>query len=174
MVGELVSQTAFRDGLLRLERAIKEKMSLVSTEDLVTPAMLVNARPVIASINEFFRSSQLSQILEQTNPLSEIDHLRCLTVMGRGGITRERASFSIRDVNSSQYGRIDPVRSPEGANIGLVTYLSLYTRVNDFGFLEVPYRKLIHEKHGSETKVKVSDEVVYLPADDEENYHITH
>src|SRR3989344_1041539 len=169
-VGELVNQTAFRDGLLRIERAIKEKMSLVSPEDLVVPAMLVNARPVIASINEFFRSSQLSQILEQTNPLSEIDHLRRLTVMGRGGITRERASFSIRDVNSSQYGRIDPVRSPEGANIGLVTYLALGARVNKFGFLEVPYRKVVHHKSESQ----ITDEIVYLTADDEANYHITH
>lgn len=173
-VGELVSQTAFRDGLLRLERAIKEKMSLVSTEDLVTPSSLVNARPVIAAINEFFRSSQLSQILEQTNPLSEIDHLRRLTVMGRGGITRERASFSIRDVNSSQYGRIDPVRSPEGANIGLVTYLALFSRINEFGFLESPYRKLIKDKTGSKNRVKLSDEIIYLTADDEENYHISH
>jgi len=173
-VGELVAQTAFRDGLLRLERTIKEKMSLVSTEEMVTPGMLVNARPVIAAVNEFFRSSQLSQILEQTNPLSEIDHLRRLTVMGRGGITRERASFSIRDVNSSQYGRIDPVRSPEGANIGLVTYLSLYARVSEFGFLEVPYRKLIKEKVGGKMKVKLSEELVYLTADDEENYRISH
>ncbi len=173
-VGELVSQTAFRDGLLRLERAIKEKMSLVSTEELVSPTMLVNARPVIASVNEFFRSSQLSQILEQTNPLSEIDHLRRLTVMGRGGITRERASFSIRDVNSSQYGRIDPVRSPEGANIGLVTYLALYARVNEFGFLEVPYRKLKKEDLNGKTLVKATDEIVYLNADDEENFRISH
>src|SRR3989339_948387 len=156
MVGELVSQTAFRDGLLRLERAIKEKMSLVSTDELVVPSMLVNARPVIAAVNEFFRSSQLSQILEQTNPLSEIDHLRRLTVMGRGGITRERASFSIRDVNSSQYGRIDPVRSPEGTNIGLVTYLALFARVNELGFLESPYRKLIKEKNGDQFRSKIT------------------
>ncbi len=173
-VGELVAQTAFRDGLLRLERAIKEKMSLVSTEELVTPTSLVNARPVIAAVNEFFRSSQLSQILEQTNPLSEIDHIRRLTVMGRGGITRERASFSIRDVNSSQYGRIDPVRSPEGANIGLVTYLSLYAKIDEYGFLQVPYRKLIKEEKGGTTKVKLSNEIVYLPADDEENVRISH
>lgn len=173
-VGELVSQTAFRDGLLRLERAIKEKMSLVSTEELVTPGSLVNARPVIAAVNEFFRSSQLSQILEQTNPLSEIDHLRRLTVMGRGGITRERASFSIRDVNSSQYGRIDPVRSPEGANIGLVTYLTLYAQVNEFGFLEVPYRKLSKSQVEGKTKVKISEDAIYLSADDEEQYRICH
>lgn len=173
-VGELVSQTAFRDGLLRLERAIKEKMSLVSTEDLITPGSLVNARPVIAAINEFFRSSQLSQILEQTNPLSEIDHLRRLTVMGRGGITRERASFSIRDVNSSQYGRIDPVRSPEGGNIGLVTYLALYSKINELGFLESPYRKLIKQKVGGKTRVKLSSEIIYLTADDEEEYRISH
>ncbi len=170
-VGELVGQTSFRVGLLRLDKAIREKMSLVSTEDLITPAMLVNPRPVISSVNEFFRSSQLSQILDQVNPLSEIDHLRRLTVAGPGGITRERASFSIRDVNSSQYGRIDPVRSPEGPNIGLVTYLSLYARVNDYGFLETPYRKVIKEKDG---RMKISDEIVYLSADEEEKFHISH
>lgn len=167
-VGELVAQTAFRVGLLRLEKAIREKMSLVSTEDLITPAMLVNPRPVISSVNEFFRSSQLSQILDQVNPLSEIDLLRRVTVAGPGGITRERASFSIRDVNASQYGRIDPVRSPEGPNIGLVTYLALYARVNDYGFLETPYRKLV--KDGN--RMKISDEVVYLSPDVEETVHI--
>jgi DNA-directed RNA polymerase subunit beta len=173
-VGELVAQTAFREGLLRLERAIREKMSLVSTEELVTPASLVNARPVIAAINQFFRSSQLSQILEQTNPLSEIEILRRLTVFGPNGLTRERASFSIRDINSSQYSRIDPVRSPEGPNIGLVTYLALYARVNEFGFLEAPYRKVIKETVGGKTKLRLGEEVVYMSADDEEQYHISH
>ncbi len=167
-VGELVAQTSFRIGLMRLEKAIREKMSLVSTEDLVSPAQLVNPRPVISSVNEFFRSSQLSQILDQVNPLAEIDLLRRVTVSGPGGITRERASFSIRDVNASQYGRIDPVRSPEGPNIGLVTYLAMYAKVNAYGFLETPYRKLMKDKTG----VRVSEEIVYLSADEEENYHI--
>src|SRR3989344_8131757 len=126
-VGELVATSAFRIGLLRLERMIREKMSLAGStpEDELTPTQIVNARPVIATINDFFRSSQLSTILDQTNPLAEVDNLRRLTVMGSGGISRERASFSIRDINASQYGRIDPVRSPEGPNIGLVTYLAL-------------------------------------------------
>jgi DNA-directed RNA polymerase subunit beta len=173
-VGELVSASAFRVGLVRLERSIKEKMSLTSVDDLVAPSSLVNARPVIAALNEFFRSNQLSAILDQTNPLSEIDNLRRLSVMGPGGITKERASFSIRDINSSQYGRIDPVRSPEGPSIGLVTYLALYSRVNEFGFLEAPYRKVVREEKGGKAKMKVTDEVVYLAADDEENLHITH
>jgi len=165
-VGELVSTHAFRVGLLRLERAVKEKMSLISPDDKPQPQNLINARPLIAAINEFFRSNQLSTILDDTNTLSEIDNLRRVSVLGQGGINRERASFSIRDINSSQYGRIDPVRSPEGPNIGLVTYLALYARVNEFGFLETPYRKI---ENG-----RVTDEVVYLTADDEENYHITH
>jgi DNA-directed RNA polymerase subunit beta len=125
-------------------------------------------------LNEFFRSNQLSTILDDTNPLSEIDNLRRISVLGQGGINRERASFSIRDVNSSQYGRIDPVRSPEGPNIGLVTYLSLYARVNEFGFLETPYRKVEKVKVGGKTKAKVSDEIIYMTADDEEDYYITH
>ena len=169
-VGELVAVNAFRVGLLRLERSIKEKMSLISPDDKPLPATLINARPLIASLNEFFRSNQLSTILDDTNPLSEIDNLRRVSVLGPGGINRERASFSIRDVNASQYGRIDPVRSPEGPNIGLVTYLALYARVNEFGFIETPYKKV--EKVGK--KVRVTNETVYLTADDEEDHYITH
>jgi DNA-directed RNA polymerase subunit beta len=173
-VGELVATNAFRIGLLRLERSVKEKMSLISPDDKPVPANLINARPLIASLNEFFRSNQLSTILDDTNPLSEIDNLRRVSVLGTGGINRERASFSIRDVNSSQYGRIDPVRTPEGPNIGLVTYLALYTKVNEFGFMEAPYLKLEKVKKGKETKIKISDQIIYLTADDEEEYHITH
>lgn len=173
-VGELVASNAFRIGLLRLERSVKEKMSLISLDDEPLPANLINARPLIASLNEFFRSSQLSAILDDTNPLSEIDILRRITVLGPGGINRERASFSIRDVNSSQYGRIDPVRTPEGPNIGLVTYLALYAKVNEYGFIEAPYRRVKKTKRGRKTRVKVTDEIVYIAADDEENYHITH
>jgi len=173
-VGEIVADTVFRVGLIRLERSIKEKMSLISTEEKASPVQLVNARPIMALMNEFFRSSQLSAILDQVNPLSEIDNLRRLSVTGPGGITRERASFSIRDINASQYGRICPVRSPEGPNIGLVTYMTLYTRVNEFGFLEAPYRKVIKKKIGGKTRMKVTNEIVYLPADDEQEHYITH
>jgi len=173
-VGELVATHAFRVGFLRLERSIKEKMSLVSTADKPLPSQLINARPLIAAINEFFRSNQLSTILDDTNPLSEIDNLRRVSVLGPGGINRERASFSIRDVNSSQYGRIDPVRSPEGPNIGLVTYLALYSRVNEYGFIESPYRKVAKVKRSGKEVAKITDEVVYFQADDEEEYRITH
>jgi len=169
-IGELVQDSAFRIGLIRLERSIREKMSLTKTDEVLSPAALVNARPLIATISEFFRRNRLSTILDQTNPLSEIDNLRRLSVMGTGGVTRERASFSMRDINASQYSRIDPVRSPEGPNIGLVTYLSLYTRVNNFGFLDAPYRPVKNVKG----KMVIQNEVIYLSADEEEDYKITH
>lgn len=165
-VGELVSQTAFRMGLVRLERSIKEKMSLAKVDELHSPSSFVNARPVIASISEFFRRNRLSSILDQVNPLSEVDNLRRLSVMGTGGITRERASFSMRDINASQYSRMCPIRSPEGQNIGLVTYLALYARINQFGFLEAPYLKVVNGV--------ITQELVYLTADDEEDYYITY
>ena len=169
-VGELVASTAFRVGVLRLERSVKERMSLMQTDQPVALSNLINARPIMAALNEFYRTSQLSTILDQTNPLAEIDNLNRLTVMGTGGISRERAAFSIRDINASQYGRIDPIRSPEGPNIGLVTYLALFARVNDFGFLEAPYRKVV--KQGK--KFVATDEVVYVDAEDEQKYYITH
>jgi len=173
-VGELVATTAFRVGVLRLERSIKERMSLIAPDVPPSIGALINARPIMASINEFFRTSQLSTILDQTNPLSEIDNLNRLTVMGTGGISRERAAFSIRDINSSQYGRICPIRSPEGPNIGLVTYLALYSKVNEHGFLEAPYRKVHKAKKHKDTVVTVTDEIVYLAADDERKFYITH
>ena len=173
-VGELVATNAFRVGCLRLERSIKERMSLMQPDLPISVANLINARPIMAAINEFFRTSQLSTILDQTNPLSEIDNLNRLTVMGAGGISRERAAFSIRDINSSQYGRIDPIRSPEGPNIGLVTYMALYSHVNGYGFLEAPYRKVVKESRGGKTKVRVTDEIEYLDADDERVKYITH
>jgi len=173
-VGELVNQTSFKAGLLRLERSIKEKMSLAKPDELPTPAAFVNPRPIISAITEFFRRNRLSSILDQVNPLSEIDNLRRISVMGPGGITRERASFSMRDIHSSQYSRICPVRSPEGPNIGLVTYLALYTRINDYGFLESPYLKVEKSTKGGKSLMSIGKEIVYLAADDEEDAYITH
>lgn len=173
-VGELVNHTSFKVGLLRLERSIKEKMSLAKPDELPTPAAFVNPRPIISAITEFFKRNRLSSILDQVNPLSEIDNLRRVTVMGPGGITRERASFSMRDIHTSQYSRICPVRSPEGPSIGLVTYLALYTKINEFGFLEAPYLKVKKTKVGGKEVMKITDEVVYLAADDEEDVYITH
>ncbi|MFH1620731.1 MAG: DNA-directed RNA polymerase subunit beta [Patescibacteria group bacterium] len=139
-IGELV-QTRFRIGLARMERIVKDRMS---TQDitLITPAKLINARPVIGAIREFFMSSQLSQFMDQTNPLSELEHKRRLSAMGPGGLSRERAGFDVRDVHRTHYGRICPIASPEGPNIGLVGHLASYARINDFGFIETPYRKV--------------------------------
>ena len=173
-VGELVNQTALRRGLLSLERSIREKMSLAKPEELHTPASFVNPRPVVAAIAEFFRRNRLSAILDQVNPLSEIDTIRRATVMGPGGVTRERASFSMRDIHNSQYSRIGPIRSPEGPNIGLVTYLALYTKVNQHGFLQAPYLKVQQTNKNGQQLMKITNQVVYLTADDEEDYYITH
>ena len=158
LVGELV-QRQFRIGLLRMERNAKDRMSMSDIET-VTPAQLINARPVVAAVREFFASSQLSQFMDQINPLSELAHKRRLSSMGPGGLSRERAGFEVRDAHATHYGRICPVETPEGANIGLVLNMAMYARINDYGFLETPYRKVV--------KGKVTEEVVYLDAADEE------
>ena len=168
-VGEL-AQNTLRIGLLQMERVVKERMSLSADMTAVTPVALINARPVVARLNEFFAGSQLSQFMDQINSLSELEHLRRLSVMGPGGLTRERASFSVHDINNSQYGRIDPIKSPEGPNIGLITHLALTARINEYGFLETPYQKVVN-KNG---RAKVTNETVWLMADDEEKYYVTH
>lgn len=174
-VGELVNQTAFRRGLLSLERSIREKMSLADPEQLPGASSFVNPRPVVAAVAEFFRRNRLSAILDQTNLLSEIDTVRRVTVMGPGGVTRERASFSMRDIHTSQYSRICPIRSPEGPNIGLVTYLANYTKVDKFGFLQAPYFRVGKKSKNGKTVIEIDDEnPIYLAADDEEDCYITH
>ncbi len=142
-VGELV-QTQFHVGLLRLAQAVRERMSIIGTE-AITPSALVNIRPVVASVREFFSSSQLSQFMDQTNPLAELTHKRRLSAMGPGGLSRERAGFDVRDVHFSHYGRICPIETPEGPNIGLIGSLATYSRINEYGFIETPYRKVITE-----------------------------
>ena len=161
-VGELI-ENQYRVGLVRMERAIKEKMNIQDVETMM-PHDLVNAKPVSAVVNEFFGSSQLSQFMDQTNPLSEITHKRRLSALGPGGLTRERAGFEVRDVHPTHYGRICPVETPEGPNIGLIVSLSSYARVNDYGFIETPYRVV---KDG-----KVLNEIRYLTAIEEEQYTI--
>jgi len=163
-IGGLI-QNRFRVGLARMERIIKDRMS-TSDIDTLTPSKLVNARPVIGVVREFFMSSQLSQFMDQTNPLAELEHKRRLSAMGPGGLTRERAGFDVRDVHTTHYGRICPIATPEGPNIGLVGHLASYARLNSYGFLETPYRKVIHDKKGSH----VTDEIVYLDAFEEEKY----
>ncbi len=161
-VGELM-ENQYRIGLLRMERAIKERMSSVDI-DTVMPQDLINAKPAAAAVREFFGSSQLSQFMDQTNPLSEITHKRRLSALGPGGLTRERAGFEVRDVHPTHYGRICPIETPEGPNIGLINSLATYARVNKYGFVETPYRKV---KDG-----RVSDEVVYLSAMEESRYAV--
>ena len=156
-VGELM-ENQYRVGLVRMERAIKERMSSVDI-DTVMPHDLINAKPAAAAVREFFGSSQLSQFMDQTNPLSEITHKRRLSALGPGGLTRERAGFEVRDVHPTHYGRICPIETPEGPNIGLINSLATYARVNKYGFIETPYRKVINGK--------VSNEVVYLSAIEE-------
>jgi DNA-directed RNA polymerase subunit beta len=156
-VGELL-ENQYRVGLLRMERAVKERMSVdVST---VMPNDLINAKPAVAAVREFFGSSQLSQFMDQTNPLSEVTHKRRVSALGPGGLTRERAGFEVRDVHPTHYGRICPIETPEGPNIGLINSLASFSRVNKYGFIETPYRKVIDGK--------VTDEVVYLSAMEEQ------
>ena len=142
-VGELV-QTQFRVGFLRLEQVVRERMSIIGTE-AVTPSALVNIRPIVAAVREFFGGSQLSQFMDQTNPLAELTHKRRLSAMGPGGLSRERAGFEVRDVHFSHYGRICPIETPEGPNIGLIGSLATYSRINEYGFIETPYRQVINE-----------------------------
>jgi DNA-directed RNA polymerase subunit beta len=158
-IGELL-ENHFRIGLVRMERAIKEKMTLTEL-DTAMPHDLINAKPVMAAVKEFFGSSQLSQFMDQTNPLSEITHKRRLSALGPGGLTRERAGFEVRDVHPTHYGRICPIETPEGPNIGLITSLASYAKINDFGFIEAPYRKVIEGR--------VTKEIVYLSAIEGEN-----
>ena len=161
-VDELL-ENQYRVGLLRMERAVKERMSSVDVST-VMPNDLINAKPAVAAVREFFGSSQLSQFMDQTNPLSEITHKRRLSALGPGGLTRERAGFEVRDVHPTHYGRICPIETPEGPNIGLINSLATYARVNQYGFIESPYRKV--------EKGQVTDEVVYLSAMEEQRYTV--
>jgi len=172
-VGELVGTYGIRVGMVRTEKEIKERMSLVPSDTFPTPSQIINSKPIIMAINSFYRTNQLSTIVDQTNPLSELDNLRRITVGGPGGIEKERASFSIRDIAASQYGRICPIRSPEGPNIGVVTYMALFSKINKYGFLETPYKKIEKITEGGKTKVKISNVVEFMQADDEEKYYIT-
>lgn len=163
-VGELL-QNQFRIGLARLERVVKERMTIQDVNE-ITPQNLINIRPVVAAIREFFGSSQLSQFMDQTNPLAELTHKRRVSALGPGGLSRERAGFEVRDVHYSHYGRICPIETPEGPNIGLIGSLTTYARVNEYGFIEAPYRRV------DKTTGTVTDEIVYMTADEEDEYII--
>ena len=161
-VGELI-QNQVRVGLSRMERVVRERMTTQDVE-AITPQTLINIRPVVAAIKEFFGSSQLSQFMDQTNPLAGLTHKRRLSALGPGGLSRERAGFEVRDVHPSHYGRMCPIETPEGPNIGLIGYLSTFARINRFGFIETPYRKIV--------KGVATDTIEYLAADDEDRYVI--
>ena len=161
-VGELL-QNQFRIGLSRMERVVKERMT-IQDQEAITPQMLINIRPVAAAIKEFFGSSQLSQFMDQTNPLSELTHKRRLSALGPGGLSRERAGFEVRDVHYTHYGRLCPIESPEGPNIGLISALTTFDIINEYGFVETPYRKV------DKATGKLTDEVEYMTADEEDNY----
>ena len=161
-VGEM-TENQFRVGLVRVERAVKERLSLAESENLM-PQDLINAKPVSAAIKEFFGSSQLSQFMDQNNPLSEVTHKRRVSALGPGGLTRERAGFEVRDVHPTHYGRVCPIETPEGPNIGLINSLAVYARTNEYGFLETPYRKVV-DGHAT-------DEIEYLSAIEEGDHYI--
>ena len=163
-IGELL-QNQFRTGLVRMERVVRERMSIHDV-DTLTPQVLINIRPITAAVKEFFGSSQLSQFMDQTNPLAELTHKRRLSALGPGGLTRERAGFQVRDVHHSHYGRICPIETPEGPNIGLIGSLATFAQVNDFGFIETPYRKV------NKAKGQVTGEISYLSADEEEDFYV--
>ena len=166
-VGELL-QNQYRIGLSRLERVVRERMT---TQDLegISPQSLINIKPVTAAVKEFFGSSQLSQFMDQNNPLGELTHKRRLSALGPGGLSRDRAGFEVRDVHYSHYGRMCPIETPEGPNIGLINSLATYARINEYGFIEAPYRKI--DKTDPQNP-RVTDEVVYMTADEEDNYHV--
>jgi len=166
-VGELL-QNQYRIGLARLERVVRERMTTQEIEG-ISPQSLINIKPVTAAVKEFFGSSQLSQFMDQNNPLSELTHKRRLSALGPGGLSRERAGFEVRDVHYSHYGRMCPIETPEGPNIGLINSLACYARINEYGFVEAPYRKI---DHSDPKNPRVTDEVVYMTADEEDNYHV--
>ena len=166
-VGELL-QNQYRIGLSRMERVVRERMT---TQDLegISPQSLINIKPVTAAVKEFFGSSQLSQFMDQNNPLGELTHKRRLSALGPGGLSRDRAGFEVRDVHYSHYGRMCPIETPEGPNIGLINSLACYARINEYGFIEAPYRKI---DKADPKNPRVTDEVVYMTADEEDNYHV--
>ena len=166
-VGELL-QNQYRIGLSRLERVVRERMTTQDMEG-ISPQSLINIKPVTAAVKEFFGSCQLSQFMDQNNPLGELTHKRRLSALGPGGLSRDRAGFEVRDVHYSHYGRMCPVETPEGPNIGLINSLASYARINEYGFIEAPYRKINHD---DPTNPVVTDEVVYMTADEEDNYHV--